>query len=283
MEKANPRVSIVIPCYNHGEYIPETIASIEQIEDKNLYEVIIVNDGSTDQTTNDYLKNLQQENKDNYTIIFQENQGVCFARNKAISLSRGTYILPLDADNILYPEYIYRSIDIMDNSKDISVVYSNVQLIGEETGTKIQRDFNLQSLMLDNYIDTCAVFKRSLWEDVGGYDPNMRTGLEDWEFWLHAAFKGYKFYHIDEVLFEYRVVANSRTNKLISTKVNANNLLDYMSAKHTKYFSPTAIDENLLAKFKSNPMVFITKLFLKAYFPNKFLSLANKGKFRKFF
>lgn len=283
MEKANPRVSIVIPCYNHGEYIPETIASIEQIEDKNLYEVIIVNDGSTDQTTNDYLKNLQQENKDNYTIIFQENQGVCFARNKAISLSRGTYILPLDADNILYPEYIYRSVDIMDNSKDISVVYSNVQLIGEETGTKIQRDFNLQSLMLDNYIDTCAVFKRSLWEDVGGYDPNMRTGLEDWEFWLHAAFKGYKFYHIDEVLFEYRVVANSRTNKLISTKVNANNLLDYMSAKHTKYFSPTAIDENLLAKFKSNPMVFITKLFLKAYFPNKFLSLANKGKFRKFF
>lgn len=283
MADIRPRISIVIPCYNHGEYIPETIASIEQIEHKHLYEVIIVNDGSTDKTTNDYLKNLQQENKENYTIVFQDNQGVCRTRNNAISIAKGDYILPLDADNILYPEYIYRSVEILDNNKDISVVYGNAKLIGEETGIRLQRDFNLQSLMLDNYIDTCAVFKRSLWEDVGGYDPEMKTGLEDWEFWLHAAFKGHLFHHIDEVLFEYRVVANSRTNKLISTKTNANNLLDYMSAKHTKYFSPAAIDENLLDKFKSNPMVFITKLFLKAYFPHKFQSLANKGKFRKFF
>jgi glycosyltransferase involved in cell wall biosynthesis len=104
-----PKVSIIIPCYNHGKYIMDAISSVEKIEDKNLYELIIINDGSTDEYTNTLLKELSDKG---YYVIFQENKGLATSRNNAIAISKGEYILPLDADNKIRPEYIYKGINI---------------------------------------------------------------------------------------------------------------------------------------------------------------------------
>ena len=274
-----PKISIVVPCYNHGKYVMDTINSVEKIEDKSLYELIIVNDGSTDEYTNTKLKELQQAG---YHVVFQQNKGLAETRNVAIRLARAEYILPLDADNMIEPEYVYQAIEIMDRDKSISVVYSDGQFFGDETGTKWQREYNLQKLMLHNTIDACAAFRKEVWESVNGYDPNMKYGLEDWEFWLHASFKGFKFHYINKNLFYYRVLHQSMIKNLNDSKIKNDILIDYLDAKHSRYFGHQHMDEFFMRRLNQNPPAFILKIIIKKYFPGLYASLVKKGKFRKY-
>lgn len=278
----NPLFSVVIPCYNHGNYILDTIASIEAIEDKNLYEVIIINDGSTDGTTDQILREFEKTKPDNYTIVFQKNQKLPTTRNNGIRMAKGKYILPLDADNKVLPDYIYKSLEVFNADPKVSVVYANAQLAGNEEGVRYQMDFNLQALIAYNYIDACAVFKKSMWEELGGYDANMVYGMEDWEFWLHAAFRGHKFHHIDEELFIYRVEDNALTKTLFSSENNVNELMDYMMKKHAGFYGPHYITEHIMKKVKQAPLYFSRRIILQAFFPKLFDKLVQKGKFRKY-
>lgn len=280
MKPGNPRVSIVVPCYNHGKYVPEIIQGIEAIGEKSLYEVIIVNDGSTDGITETILKDFDKAKPENYTVIFQENQGVCATRNNAIRMARGEFILPVDADNRVYPEYIYKALEIFETNPEISIVYSDAKLTGHESGVRYQMDFNLHALMTYNYIDTCAIYRKTVWEALGGYDANMIWGFEDWEFWLHAAFKGFKFHHINEELFEYRVEDNARTKNLLSSESNVNALMNYMMNKHSQYYGPNYATQYMLNRLKFAPLYFIRKLLLQAYFPRLFNKLVQRGKMR---
>ena len=174
-----PKISIIIPCYNHGQYIREAIQSVEQCDDKDLYEIIILNDGSTDKFT---IEVLQQLADNRYHIINQSNLGLGAARNNAIKKAQGKYILPLDSDNKIRPEYIYESIKILDEQPGIAMVYGDAEYFGEETGRQKVGKFNLQKIMLGNYIDACAVYRKSAWEALGGYDEKMplmgwKTGI----------------------------------------------------------------------------------------------------------
>ena len=87
----------------------------------------------------------------------------------------------------------------------IGVVYGDAQLFGESSEISRVPDFSLARLVEGNFIDACAVYRRSVWEEVGGYDENMLLGWEDWEFWLRVALKNWGFRHLDAVLFDYRV------------------------------------------------------------------------------
>jgi glycosyltransferase involved in cell wall biosynthesis len=280
-DKRNPRISFVIPCYNHGKYIDETIASIDAIEDKNLYEIIIVNDGSTEELCNQRLAELEKTGS--YKIIWQENQGVCKARNKGFSYARGEYILPVDSDNKIKKEYMQKALSILDNNADVSVVYADSDLMGLETGVRVAGEFNLQRLMLDNFIDNCSVFRASMLHDLGGHDTYKTiNGHEDWEFWMRAAFKGYKFHYINEPLFEYRVLPNSGSARLSANKIKGNANMDYLITKHKYYFGIQHVDDYFVNKFKKSPIGFLGKLILKVYFPKRFMKLVEKGKLRKY-
>lgn len=282
MANTQPKISIVIPCYNHGEYMPDTLTSIEQIEDKGLYEVIIVNDGSTDVATNEYLRDLQQQNKPNYTVLFQENQGVCIARNNALKHATGEYVLPVDSDNKITKEYVYKAIEVLDNNEDITIVYCDYTLMGEETGIKVAGPFNLQRLMLGNFIDNCSVYRRSLLSKIG-YLETYKTinGVEDWEFWLRAAFNGYKFHYINEPLFEYRVLENSGTARLKADKSKGISNTELFKRKYKEYYGPQYIDDYFLKKFKSSPIGLLGKIILMSYFPKKFEAMVKKAKLRR--
>lgn len=272
-----PKVSIIIPCYNHGMYIADAIESVNKIVDKDLYEVIIINDGSTDGHTNDVLKKYAEKG---FKVIFQKNMGLSEARNNGISIAKGEYILPLDSDNMIRPEYIYKSIKIFEQYPDISIVYGNAQLFGEKIGTIIPGPFNLQKLMITNYIDACAIYRKKVWEETNGYDKNVAT--EDWEFWMHAAFKGFKFHYINEILFDYRLLSNSMVREINKSKIKGNNIIEYMMSKHKYYYGPQYIDADIMAKFNTSPVGFISKLILKRYFPTKFNNLVSKGKLRRY-
>jgi len=274
-----PKVSVIIPCYNHGKYIDEAIASVEQTADKSLYEIIIINDGSTDPFTNQRLQELHSLG---YQVIFQENGGLSAARNMGISLAKGKYILPLDADNKIRPEYIHEGIRIFEQQANVSIIYGDASLFGEKQGIKKSYDFNLQHLMLGNYIDACAIYRKAVWDELGGYDIRMRTGLEDWEFWLHAAFRGFKFQYINKVLFDYRVLQTSMVHQLNKKKSQNIAITDYLTEKHQAYFGPQFIDADLMHKFSQSPVGFTGKLFLKKFFPSLFMKQVQKGRLRKY-
>ena len=276
-----PEVSIVIPCYNHGKFIDETLKSIEQIKDSSIYEVIIVNDGSTDSYTNERLKEISESGL--YNVIFQKNQGVCVARNIGMSNTRGKYILPVDSDNMLTPEYIEEALNIFNNNPEISIVYADYFLFGDQKGIRKAGKFNLQRLMLGNFIENCSMMKKELINAIGGYDPFPTiVGHEDWELFLRAAFNGYKFFYLEKPLFYYRVLPNSQIKRLNANKIKGNTNADYFIKKHVSFYGPQYIDEYFLSKFRSNFFGFLYKIILMLYFPEKFSGLVNKGKLRKY-
>jgi len=196
-------VSIVIPCFNHGEMLRETLESVEQVRNSNLSEVIIVDDGSTDPATCAYFEKLSHSA---YKVIHQPNRGLGPARNTGVKAAQGEYILPLDSDNRIREPYLGRGVNILLERPDVGVVFGDAEYFGERSGRWHVDDFDLSRLVKGNYIDACALYRRAIWESVGGYDESMPwMGWEDWDFWLRVALRGWSFEHIDEIAFDYRV------------------------------------------------------------------------------
>jgi len=144
-------------------------------------------------------------------------------------LAKADYILPLDADNKIRHPYITESIKILETHPDIDVVYGNKQHFDEDNKLVNVPDFDFPLLCNKNYIDACAVYRKSIWNKVNGYDERMPVmGYEDWDFWLRCALQGGKFYHFKEVTFDYRVRGNSMIN---DTNKNYDIILNYMLNK----------------------------------------------------
>ena len=226
-------LSVVIPCYNQGEYLLEAIASVEACLDP-VYEIVIVNDGSTNLVTLSVVHYLEEQG---YFVLNQENQGLASARNNGIEKSKGRYILPLDADNKIRSDYISKGIEVLDRNPDVGVVYGKPEWFGEgQRSWDIPEKFDAGRLPLGNYIDACTVLRKSLWEDCGGYDVNMPVpGWEDWDLWLSAIEKGWKFHYIPEVLFDYRVRADSMAIACALPE-NRGRLMHYICLKHARLY-----------------------------------------------
>jgi glycosyltransferase involved in cell wall biosynthesis len=235
MQPTTPLVSIVIPCFNHGIYVQEALDSIAQ--DKIVYpvEVIIVDDGSTDPST---IEKLQALKAAGYQVIFQQNGGPGVARNTGISHAKGTYILPLDADNMIHPDYINKAVPIL-AEKDIDIVYGKPIFFGDLSDPKRQykvRKFDDLNVVTENFADACAIYKKTVWEKNNGYDTKMPfIGFEDWEFWIHAASNGCKFHFINEKLFYYRILPDSMIAAYDKEERGLANL-KYMAKKHSDYY-----------------------------------------------
>ncbi|MBE9041711.1 glycosyltransferase [Oscillatoriales cyanobacterium LEGE 11467] len=235
LERSEMIVSVVIPCYNGGEFLLEAIASIQRCQEK-VYEIIIVNDASTEPLTRKVLNYLRERN---YHIIDRsENKGLAEARNLGIQNARGRYILPLDADNKIKPSYITKAIEILDDRPDIGIVYGDMEIFGDKQEIREVPEFDINLMAKGNYIDACAVFRKEVWEDCGGYDGKipLQLGYEDWDFWLMAAQRDWQFYHVPEVLFEYRSTIDSMVSRC-NLPENRQQLIRYICAKHLELYT----------------------------------------------
>ena len=205
------KISIIIPCFNDGEYIKEAIASINNQTCKAL-EIIIIDDASTDAQTEQVLSKLKQ---DNLTVIYMEqNAGPAVARNRGIELAKGKYILPLDADDKIAPTYLEKAKEILDDHSEVGIVYCEAEFFGEETGKWDLLSYSFPEILITNMVFATAMYRKSDWESVGGYNKNMLKGNEDYDFWLSLIEHNTGVYQIDEVLFYYRIKKTSRTQKL---------------------------------------------------------------------
>jgi glycosyl transferase family 2 len=197
-------LSVIIPCYNQGQFLVDAVASVERTASERC-EVLIVNDGSTQPRTLEVLDSLRQAG---YRIIDQPNAGLAAARNRGIRAARGRYILPLDSDNRLALGYVEAAVAVLDAKPEVGVVYGDRLDFGLRSGRAKVPEFDLTRLLWWNFIDACAVYRREIWEACGGYDAAANP-LEDWEFWIAAAKRDWHFHRLPHVTLEYRVRPDS--------------------------------------------------------------------------
>lgn len=205
-----PKVSVVIPCFNLGNYIHEAINSVlnQTFQD---FEIIIVDDGSTDAQTKRILNDL---NLSKVKVLTTLNQGLSLARNTGIAQASGKYILPLDADDKIADSYLEKAVAILDKDENTGIVYCEASFFGEVNSIWILPDYKLSRILLDNQIFCTAFFRRSDWEQVDGYKSSMIYGWEDYDFWLSIIELKKEVYKIPECLFFYRKRFDSMTDKL---------------------------------------------------------------------
>lgn len=204
------RVSIVIPCFNHGAFLEEALRSVSA-QTFAGHETIVVNDGSTDPATNRLLDRLADEG---LKVMKTVNRGPAAARNFAISKARGEFILPLDADDRIAPRFLELAVAAMDADSEVRIVCGRVAFFGERSGEWIQPDYAPERILLDNMIVASSLFRRKDWQRSGGFSEDMRNGWEDWDFWLSLLADGGTVKRLDEVVFYYRIRTDSRDRTL---------------------------------------------------------------------
>lgn len=203
------KVSIIIPCFNHWQYLPEALDSALN-QTYSDCEVVIVDDGSTIAPSDELLKSLQHERVKFFRI---ENSGPSAARNQAIEKASGQLILPLDADDKIAPTYVEKALKFFLDQPDVGIVYCDAEYFGNRNQEWELPPYNFPDILLDNYIFSAALFKKDDWKRVGGYNVNMIHGWEDHDFWLSIVNLKKAVVRIPETLFFYRQVDDSRTNR----------------------------------------------------------------------
>lgn len=224
------KISVIVPCYNQEKYIRECLESVLK-QTFSDYEVIVVNDGSTDSSLS--IIQSYTDKYDNFHLINQQNQGVVSARNNAIKQAQGTYIYPLDADDVISPSCLEKLYAAMEENKG-DVIYSDVEYFGLKNGLFLKKEPNVWNMSVGNQIVVSALYRKSDWEKYGGYDENMKNGLEDWEFWLNFIEDKKFFYCICETLMSYRISSFSRSRQI--NKQQNKKLKRYVYKKHRFLF-----------------------------------------------
>ncbi|WP_050759333.1 glycosyltransferase family A protein [Leeuwenhoekiella blandensis] len=274
-------ISIIIPCYNQGEFISDCIKSVKN-QSYTDWECIVINDGSTD-----YSKIVIEEeiaNDNRFVLINQENKGLSTARNIGIALATGKYILPLDADDRIDKNFISKSFEVLSNNPDIKLVYTLTEFFGNIQGVWKLPSYSQKQLSRNNIIPCTAVFKKEDWVEVGGYDDNLIYGWEDWDFWIGLLKGGGRVFQIKEVLFYYRKKENSMLNAM--TKKHMEYSLNYLSIKHADFFvrhygSFKKLEETIFNLEDRQFRLFSSKRFVLDLFFRKFLHLALFSKYDK--
>lgn len=233
---SKPKISVIIPCYNQGLYLWDAINSVLDSDYEN-FEIIVVNDGSTDPDT---VKIISEISHPKIKILNQTNQGVPSARNNGIKMASGDYILPLDADDKIHKTYLGKAVEILDNNSEIGLVYSNFKTFQNENRLYCPVDYNAfpKKILANTSMTASAIFRAKDFYRVGGYKDEMRDGPEDWEFWISLYETGVKWHKIQEALFFYR----KYDEETLSTKFK-NKAVYWKSYKKTlKLHSDSFID-----------------------------------------
>lgn len=189
-------ISIIIPVYNQAAKLIKTLDSISK-QSYQDYEVIIVNDGSSDNVENlcaDYLKKLQTS--DHYLFLNQENKGAPAARNRGEQEAKGDYLLFCDADAILHPQALEYMRSYLEANPSASYAYSSFLW-----GKKLFKltDFDSEKLKRQPYIHTMSLIKRVDYP-AGGWDESIKK-FQDWDLWLTMLEAGKIGVFVPQILF----------------------------------------------------------------------------------
>lgn len=199
--KNKPIISVIIPCYNSAEFLRETLDCLKN-QTLDDWECIVVNDGSTDNSLNILIGYAQKDSR--YKYINKINEGPAIARNTAIAVSTGKYILPLDADDLIAPTYAEKAIKYLEEHPNTKLVYCQCEFFGDKEGIWNLPHYNYNDFIYNNCIFCSCIYRRKDYDKTIGYNPNMKLMDEDWDFLLSLLGPDDEVYCIPEPLFFYR-------------------------------------------------------------------------------
>lgn len=212
-KREGPLVSVVVPCYQQAQFLPEAVESVVA-QTFTDWEIIIVDDGSPDDTSAVAQRLIAAYPERKIRLVQKQNGGLADARNAGITVARGRYILPLDADDRIHPEMLAKTVGLLETNPKVGIAYVDWQYFGADNRVRQARDYDFRVLCAQENLFTCtSLYRKEAWEAAGGYNRNMTCGLEDWDFWIGCGEKGFFGQRIPEVLFYYR----SKTGSMIET------------------------------------------------------------------
>jgi glycosyltransferase involved in cell wall biosynthesis len=165
------------------------------------FEVIIVDDGSTDPDTRDLLARWKRPRTE---VVLAEHRGLPAARNTGIRRARGDYICALDADDRLDPQWLEQSAEVLDRDRDTTFVSHWFRTFGEEEWEWTPQRCDLVALLDRNTINGAALVRREALLEAGLFDEDMKEGCEDWDLWINLVERGHRGVIIPRFLFHYR-------------------------------------------------------------------------------
>ena len=168
-----------------------------------------MNDGSPDNTSQVAGRYVELDSR--FSLIETENRGVSAARNTGIRASHGEFILPLDGDDLIMPDYARLAIERFRRFPETKVVYCEARLFGQKNGYWELPEYQWKKFIFRNSIFNPCIFRRSDYDKTSGYNEDMRVGLEDWDFLLSLINKDDVVYRIPKVLLQYRIKQASKS------------------------------------------------------------------------
>ncbi len=235
-------------CYNHEKYVTDTLKSIVA-QTNTDWECIIVNDGSTDNSSVVIKEFILDREK--FTFIEQENKGVSVARNLAAKHARGKYLLPIDSDDLISPNFIQSLLDSFLKNPELTLVQPEVFLFGKKNKRWTLPPYSFKGLLAENMIVVSSLFRRSDFENVGGFDECMHKGSEDWEFFIRLLNAEKKVVKAEEAVIFYRIKTHSKNAEVLANRKTRFDTFEYIGRKnaiiYNQFFdSPLVLHHKLI-------------------------------------
>ena len=205
-------VAVVIPCFNLGAFLEETVASV-RAQTRPAAEIVVVDDGSDDPRTLEVLARIPSLTGGRGRVERVPHGGVASARDHGCRATSSPYLLWLDADDLLDPTFLEKTAERLDRDPSLDFVATGTEMFGEATGAWIPPEpGDLVRHLAEGSFCISSLFRRRLWEKIGGCDPTL-SAAEDWDFWLRALERGHRGAVVAEPLFRYRIRSGSRDER----------------------------------------------------------------------
>lgn len=232
-------LSVVIPFYNLGEYLAETIASVVAATYAPL-EIVIVNDGTTEEKGVALLETMEAQGLSNVRILHTSNQGLAMARNTGAEAATGEFLAFVDADDLVEPTFFAEAIDVLQSYSNVTFVYSWVRYFGLGTGIWPTWNAELPYLLGHNMLTPLVVVRRSHFLKVGRNKPQFEYSLEDYESWVSLVEEGAIGVSLPRPLVRYRVRADSMYQT--STRNQQLYLYEMMTRLHPEVYQEWGVE-----------------------------------------
>lgn len=203
-------VSAIVPCHNYGKYLDFTINSLLEQTYQDI-EIIIVDDGSTDEFT---IQKLKHYNKPKTRLVYQRQGYPAAARNKGFQNALGEHILVIDSDDLLEKTFVEKAVRVLDTDPAVGAVSSYVLKFGYNDCIWRPTGGGIDNFKYKINCGSAALVRRKAWDDAGGYNESFIENYEDWNFYIDITKRGWTIYIIPELLFYYRTKPQSRVTDL---------------------------------------------------------------------
>ncbi|MGA2248629.1 MAG: glycosyltransferase, partial [Verrucomicrobiota bacterium] len=232
-------VSIVIPCHNYAKYLPESIGSVWNQTFRN-FEILLVDVGSTDDSAAVAQRLAGQTPPEiPFRIFHLDNVGPGAARSFGAAQARGKYLLPLDADDRIAPDYLAKTVPLLDADQKLGLVYVDTVCFGDQQLRHNQPEYNFARLCQANFISICSLIRKAAFDDVEGFDSENWGYYEDWDLWIRLGAKGWFGKHLSEPLFFYRHHFESSLTYFLNRLDPI--IIAFLRSRHPELYSPAVV------------------------------------------